>query len=294
MGEPRVRRRLKSQVVRYNQLWSSLDTLRQTDMAVESYARHSGEAGTGSHYLALYGLLQALVLQQDAVCHLQEALGEKNSGIVTDNRLQEIRTIRNWSVGHPTKVDRRDTLSHHKIKRAKLGRGFELVSAFDDGRRQFTFISIADLIRRQRLVLGRMLRRVVADLPNFDLSRPAMISRRNEHLYRPKKSAAEEAKTPQAKPAAAKKTANRPDRRQWVQPVTVERQRLTKAGAAIEARLHAPAKRASTEGIPRPILPQQAAAKSAAALRRARPTEAAGNQGARQRLMPSRTTRRAA
>jgi hypothetical protein len=186
MNQPPVRRRLRTQVARYNQLCSCIDTLRQTESAVEAFARFEGEIGSGGHFLALYGVLQALVLQQDAVCHLQEALGDVSKSVISNRQLQNVRTIRNWSVGHPTKVDRRDSLSHHKIRRPRLGRGFELVSAFDDGRQQYAYVSIADLVRTQKLALGRLLRKMILLLESIDLRKQVELERRNEYRQ-PKK-----------------------------------------------------------------------------------------------------------
>lgn len=181
MNQPPVRRRLRKQLARYNQLCASLETLRQTESAIEAFARFEGEVGTGGHFLALYGVLQALVLQQDAVCHLQEALGDASKSVITNRQLQSVRSIRNWSVGHPTKVDRRDSLSHHKIRRARLGKGFELVSAFDDGRQQYAYVSIADLVRTQKLALGRLLRKMILVLREIDLRKQVEIERRSDY-----------------------------------------------------------------------------------------------------------------
>ncbi len=180
-NEPRVSRRLRSQLARWNQLNSSLDTIEHTELAVQAYASHNGDLQQGERFLAIYGLLQALVLQQDAVCHLDEALGGPGNAVVRDHGLQEIRSIRNYSVGHPTKADRNDTISHHKIARAELGRGFELVSAFDDGRRQFTYVSLANLMRKQRTGLARIMRKMVKELQQADLRKPVVLKRRAAH-----------------------------------------------------------------------------------------------------------------
>src|SRR5512138_3415632 len=175
MNQPSVRRRLRKQLARYNQLCASLETLRQTESAIEAFARFEGEVGSGGHFLALYGVLQALVLQQDAVCHMQEALGDASKSVIANRQLQNVRSIRNWSVGHPTKGDRRDSLSRHKIRRARLGQGFELVSAFDDGRQQYSYVSIADLVRTQKLALGRLLRKMILVLRHIDLHKEVEI-----------------------------------------------------------------------------------------------------------------------
>jgi len=198
MNQPSVRRRLRKQLARYNQLCASLETLRQTESAIEAFARFEGEVGSGGHFLALYGVLQALVLQQDAVCHLQEALGDASKGVITNRQLQNVRSIRNWSVGHPTKVDRRDSLSHHKIRRARLGKGFELVSAFDDGRQQYAYVSIADLVRTQKLALGRLLRKMILVLRQIDLRKEVEIERRSD--YRQPKSSVPQSQTKHVAP----------------------------------------------------------------------------------------------
>jgi hypothetical protein len=80
-------------------------------------------------------------------------------------RLEEIRNIRNWTVGHPTKVDRYETRSHHAIQRPQLGRGgFSLYSAFDDGREQYTFVPLSQLARLQRRVVSHVLRDMLTQL----------------------------------------------------------------------------------------------------------------------------------
>ncbi len=196
MNQPPVRRRLQKQLARYNQLCASIETLRQTESAIEAFARFEGEVGSGGHFLALYGVLQALVLQQDAVCHLQEALGDPRKSVITNRQLQNVRSIRNWSVGHPTKVDRRDSLSHHKIRRARLGKGFELVSAFDDGRQQYAYVSIAELVRTQKLALGRLLRGMLPALRHIDLRKEVEIERRSDYRQ-PKKIEASPRRLPQ-------------------------------------------------------------------------------------------------
>jgi hypothetical protein len=159
--QKQVRRNLP----KWNQFRSSLDAIRQTHRAIEAYNHSNGELSEDQRYLAIYGLLQALVVQQDAMCHLSEALGTKPVHMARHKRLEEIRNIRNWTVGHPTKIDRYDTHSHHAIQRPQLGRGgFSLYSAFDDGREQYTYVPLVQLARLQRRVVSRLLRDMLRDL----------------------------------------------------------------------------------------------------------------------------------
>ncbi len=54
----------------------------------------------GNKYMYVYGTLQALIVQQDAVKNLTESL---KIPYTPDQKLKDIRDIRNDSVGHPTK-----------------------------------------------------------------------------------------------------------------------------------------------------------------------------------------------
>ena len=158
-------RRLRRDLARRNQFRSSIDAIRQTHRAIEAYDYNDNSQTEAQRLLAIYGLLQALIVQQDALCHLAEALGIRPVRLNRHKRLEEIRNIRNWTVGHPTKVDRYETASHHVIKRPQLGRGgFCLYSAFDDGREQYSYVPLAQLARLQRRVISQLLRDMLAQM----------------------------------------------------------------------------------------------------------------------------------
>ena len=76
---------------------SCLDSFLMTDISIETENQHLDD---GKKYMYLYGTLQALFVQQDAVEHLAEAL---QFPYTLDSSLKHIRDIRNDSVGHPTK-----------------------------------------------------------------------------------------------------------------------------------------------------------------------------------------------
>ncbi len=165
MDQPRHHRQLRRDIGRWNQMLSSLQALKQTNLAVTAFQKHGVKLSEGERFLAIYGLLQALVLQQDALCHLAEALKTTPVRLNRHRRLEEIRNIRNWSVGHPTKADRGPALSHHAIARPKLGRGgFSLHSSFDDGRFQYMYVPLPQLARLQRRVISALLRNMLNEL----------------------------------------------------------------------------------------------------------------------------------
>src|SRR5574341_1663312 len=56
------------------QLASSLDVIQDTEQAIAAFSAKEFGDSKAAHYLAVYGLLQALFVQQDAVTHLCEAL----------------------------------------------------------------------------------------------------------------------------------------------------------------------------------------------------------------------------
>ena len=83
---------------------SAIWVLGDTDLAISSYLRTPFPTDDGNRYLVIYGLLQAMFLQQDEVKHICEALDVKTE---ENSRLREIRNIRNISVGHPTHLERK-------------------------------------------------------------------------------------------------------------------------------------------------------------------------------------------
>ncbi|RKY05105.1 MAG: hypothetical protein DRP56_09290, partial [Planctomycetota bacterium] len=102
INSPRKQYSLIKNIDGWNQLCVCLDVIRETMRAIDAFTEIESETDRGKAYLYISGLLQALILQQDAVKHLCESLG---ISVSTDDcpELQEIRTIRHKSIGHPTK-----------------------------------------------------------------------------------------------------------------------------------------------------------------------------------------------
>jgi hypothetical protein len=152
INEPRRRYILSKDQALWHQCCSCLDAVEDSESAIAAYS--AGEFGTSfeARYLAIYGLLQALFLQQDAVMNLCESLGIPET---VDNypRLREIREIRSDSIGHPTKRNRKKgqpTSWHHIIRATLNSKGFELLSHYSDGKSEFKSVSVPDLIADQR------------------------------------------------------------------------------------------------------------------------------------------------
>ena len=150
INEPRKQYALIKKLGLWHQLCSCLDVIGDTELAIAAYTAQELGSDKGTTYLAVYGLLQALFLQQDAIFNLCESLDISDS-IRNYPRLHEIREIRNASIGHPTKRERKKRpTSYHAISRISLGsNGFDLLTSDETGTSKFEWIAIPELIADQ-------------------------------------------------------------------------------------------------------------------------------------------------
>jgi len=143
----------------WNQLCSSLDVIEDSDLAIDAYINSEFSKDDGEKYLSLYGVLQALFLQQNAATNLCESLGLPNN-LIANPKLKEIRDIRNDSIGHPTK--RGNYKSYHFISRVTITKsGFQLISDYENNKTTFRDILVIDLIKEQRKYLSKILKKVI-------------------------------------------------------------------------------------------------------------------------------------
>ena len=155
----------------WNQLCSSLDVIGDTELAFDAYDEAPDTDDAGATYILVYGVLQALVLQQDAVRHLAEALG---LAYEPDPLLLEVREVRNASAGHPTK--RHGRARSHFISRISMTKtGFQLLTVHPDhAPAEFKGVSLPALISTQRSQLRAVLKEVVASLQKEESEHRAM------------------------------------------------------------------------------------------------------------------------
>jgi hypothetical protein len=150
----------------WNQLCSCLDVIGDSELAIDAYLNRKFQKSTGENYLAVYGLLQALFLQQDAVFNLCESLGIPEK-IHNYPKLEEIRDVRSDSIGHPTKRNRKkgQPTSYHFISRPTLGPdGFQLLSLDSNGKLRSKDVSVPNLIKDQKTYLSNVLTAVIGEL----------------------------------------------------------------------------------------------------------------------------------
>ena len=77
----RYQKVLISELDNWNQICSSLDTLGDTGLALQSYFKSEYPDETGLSYIYTYGLLQALFIQQDAMNHLMKGFKKLTKSI---------------------------------------------------------------------------------------------------------------------------------------------------------------------------------------------------------------------
>lgn len=163
----------------WNMLVSSFDTLSDTQYAIETYEAMPAVGDTGMLYLVIYGILQALYVQQDTVESMVRAFepnAQPRYRIEDEPEADEIRKIRNRAIGHPTvegNVKSRKTpgvqMSHRVVQHSMHKAGFTLMTGFADGSYTFTDVSIPELIHKNRSMVERVLRRIKDKLEAADM-----------------------------------------------------------------------------------------------------------------------------
>jgi hypothetical protein len=147
INEPRHQDALLKEIARWFQLTAALDVAEDTDLAIDAYLS-SDRRSAGDLYLEIFGVLQAVFVQQDAIAHLAEAL-DITLDLDGYPRLKEIRDARNDIVGHPT--SRKNGTSFHSLVRMHMGREeAQVSSAYSNGRSEFRKLDLSGLIGDQR------------------------------------------------------------------------------------------------------------------------------------------------
>lgn len=152
----------------WNKLCSSLDLIGDTQIAIDAYPQLFDVKEQGISYLIIYGILQTLLLQQDAAKNIGEALDIK---IKLPKPLEKIRVIRNSAAGHPG-YQRENRLSKSSfITRMSISpTSFELMTVYaGDEEYEMNYVAIPSLIETQQIYLSEILTRVIIELEKQEM-----------------------------------------------------------------------------------------------------------------------------
>ena len=93
----------------WNKLWSAFDNIRYSQSAIDEYNKN-----TDNKKLNIYGILQALFVQQNAIKHLEESIEINPLNFKKYHDLSNIREIRNEIAGHPSETKKNRNKSSYK------------------------------------------------------------------------------------------------------------------------------------------------------------------------------------
>lgn len=152
----------------WNKLCSSLDSIGDSQLAIDSYTQFHHVKDAGASYLLIYGILQSLLLQQNAAKHIGDSLNIK---VKLPKNLQEIRVIRNSAAGHPTFQKEKSLSKSCFITRMSISpTNFQLMTVFSgDKEYEFHHVSIPSLIETQNKYLSELLKKVVDELERQEM-----------------------------------------------------------------------------------------------------------------------------
>ena len=152
----------------WNKLCSSLDLIGDTQLAIDSHPQFHDVQDDGAIYLIVYGILQTLLLQQNAAKHIGDSLDIK---VKLPKDLEDIRVIRNSAAGHPTHQKEKGLSKSCFITRVSISpTDFQLMTAYSgDKEYEFHNVSIPALIETQKQYLSEILAKVVAELERQEM-----------------------------------------------------------------------------------------------------------------------------
>jgi len=168
--DSRHQERLLLMPFNWHQLWTALDVIDDVEWAIDAYQECEFPSSPGEQYLHIYGLLQALFVQGDAVEHFVSAI-RPGVSIGAKDVFKAIREERNDAIGHPTKRGfKKGELSTHLISRTTMSKnGFDLVSFLDSNENaSIRHVNIRELIEKQRAEVTRIMSEVVKELKKTD------------------------------------------------------------------------------------------------------------------------------
>jgi hypothetical protein len=184
-------RDLVNRVRRHEKLWrgperdwnvvtAGLDMLQDTTWALETYAAEVDTLNDDKPhaYIRIFGVLNGLVIQQDAAFLLFNALGTpkatgefKGAGAWAYSipALAQARQLRVAGAGHPVEWGKKgDLASTFIVQHSVHSRGCQLMLRYDDGRTEWRHVDLKALVEAQHEALTEQYRLSIAELEADD------------------------------------------------------------------------------------------------------------------------------
>ncbi len=137
-------------------------------LSLEEYLSTEYPETEGLRYIYTYGILQSLFIQQDSIRNLSEAFSIQYT---QSEILKKIREIRNFSIGHPTKLQRNGKIFYNYISRISLCKNsFTLQIASKESQEdRFIDINVIELILKQLEETQKTIKNIAHILKERDL-----------------------------------------------------------------------------------------------------------------------------
>jgi len=145
-------------------LCSAMDVIDHSEAAIKSYEDNVNVKDLGSIYLSVFGLFQALVVQQDAISEIFKVLDLTKS---SNADLNFIRDIRNDSSGHPVNRNRQVASARSSFFYSMDWdkEHFTLNRTYHDGTpNDFIEVKPLELVKKQRVQIGLFLELLIQEL----------------------------------------------------------------------------------------------------------------------------------
>jgi hypothetical protein len=147
----------------------SLDAIESAQLAIDSYkCLNKDDIKNIGEHLIIYGLFQALYVQQDSVLNLCKSIGiplPKEKDIKNKHpQLYEVRQLRNKCIGHPSREGKTNNIHTMLIDKDSV----ELFSYTETGKFSCTKYKISDCIEKQNRTLCGILRKVIKKIRSME------------------------------------------------------------------------------------------------------------------------------
>lgn len=148
-----------------------MDSIEDICGVIDAFINREDSKDWESQLLAIYGVLQAMFVQQDATKSLADALGQSFTKDWKNHQyLKHIRELRNRSIGHPSDYKATKANPGGHISRPSISKfGMDLMIV-DGTNTKFHTVSIPDLVFNQCLELEKIINTIADSAIKDDIA----------------------------------------------------------------------------------------------------------------------------